>query len=89
MRDVIDYLENVGCHSDHGSGSQPQPMLEKLLPAARAAIARGDAEALRRALGLTLVMACMISVPSDDEDGFEEQPASPDESPEETETKAA
>lgn len=89
MRDVTDYLELLACEAGSENQQQLQQMLQRLPADVRAAVASGRAENLRIALGLPVVSACMVSVPSDDEDSFDEQPLSPDEQPDETQTQAA
>jgi hypothetical protein len=89
MRDVIDYLESVACHGASESSPEHAGRLDRLPVEVRASIVKGDADALRHALGLPAVMACMITAPGEDDDGFDEQPVAPDELPDDAQTQAA
>ncbi|MBW3551517.1 MAG: hypothetical protein KY442_12175 [Proteobacteria bacterium] len=89
MCDAMDYLEALGRDAAPEPAARHAGRLGRLAPAVRDALEAGDAVSLRNALGLPAVMACMISVPSEDEDGFEEQPVSPDEQPDESQLCAA
>lgn len=89
MRDVTDYLESLACQAGSNSGSDHAGMLDRLPGEVRTCMVEGDADGLRRALGLPAVMVCMITAPGDDNDGFDEQPVAPDEQPDEAETRAA
>lgn len=88
MRDVIDYLESLACAAGSERGSDQAERLDRIPVEVRTCIVEGDADRLKRALGLPRAMACMITAPGD-EDGFDEQPAVPDEQPDEAETRAA
>lgn len=91
MSDALEGLESLACATtsiDHRMES-----LRMSAPRAHEALMAGGVAALRTALGGRPVMVCMVGVPNDDENEFEEQPLSPDEQPDESvdtpETRAA
>lgn len=89
MRNVAEYLEALGRDAAFPSVRNRTERLQSLAPAVRVALIAGDAPALRKALGLQAVMACMISAPNEDEKDFEDQPAIPDEQPDDSDVRAA
>lgn len=89
MSDALTFLEAMGGNARLASHAERDGMLEHVDPVVREAILGRDAEALRDALGGRAVMVCSVSLPSEDEPGFDEQPLAPDEEPDESEVRAA
>lgn len=86
MDDVLEYLEALACDTSRADHAR---LLERLEPAVRKAVLECDVIALRSAMGGRVRMVCSISLPNDDDLPFEEQPAVPEDRPDESEVQAA
>lgn len=84
MHPILRLLETLGIDAEHGDA---QALLAGQPPAVVAAWNTRDAAALARLLGGRATMACSIYAP--EEDVPADEPAQPDEAPDEGEPRAA
>jgi hypothetical protein len=89
MSDVMRLLEALAGNPAFSDAAECAHLLERLDPAVRGALVARDEVALRAALGARASMVCSINVPSDDENDFQDQPAAPDEQPDDSDARAA